>query len=218
MGTFRKLMLAGLLVAISGSVTAGDNFWIGAKAGTLGIGVEAAWRPIEWIDVRFGANQYDYDDTGSQAGVNYDGTLGLETFYGTANFRFPLSPFRISVGAFSNSNRIDLVSNDATSVEIGGIVYTANEVGTLRSETTWASTSPYVGAGFDFEVANRVGLSLDFGVLWQGDPDVTLTADGLLANDAVFLSSLESERSELIDEVDALKAYPVISLGINFNF
>ena len=61
-------------------------------------------------------------------------------------------------------------------------------------------------------------MSLDFGVLLQGDPKVTLTADGLLANDAAFLADLATEANELADDVDALKVYPVVSLGFSFNF
>ena len=36
---------------------ADDNLWLGVKAGTLGLGVEATWRPIPWLDFQLGANQ-----------------------------------------------------------------------------------------------------------------------------------------------------------------
>ena len=80
------------------------------------------------------------------------------------------------------------------------------------------SIAPYVGAGFDFNVMDRVGLFLDFGVLLQGDPTITLTADGLLSTNQAFLNDLNNERQELLDEVGDLKVYPVISVGFNFNF
>ena len=195
-----------------------DDFWLGAKVGTLGIGVEAAWRPIPWMDLRAGGNAYDYDETGSQAGINYDATLQLSTYYLTANFLFPASPFRVSVGGFSNSNEVLMISADNSSYNIGGTSYTVAEVGTLNSTTSFDSTSPYLGAGFDFTLFGQVGLSLDFGVLWQGDPKVVLTADGSLADDPSFMEQLEQERLELEDDMDALKAYPVVSLGFNFNF
>lgn len=201
------------------SVTqADDNLWLGAKVGTLGVGLEGVWRPIDWLDLRVGANRYDYNDNGSQAGVNYDGTLRLNTYYGTANLRFPLSPFRVSLGYYSNNNEISLNSQDALSFEIGGTTYSADDVGQLSSTTNWDSTSPYLGAGFDFELFSKVGLNFDFGVLWQGDPRVSLDATGLLANDPIFLDALEAEREELEDDFSALKAYPVVSLGFNFNF
>ena len=75
------VLLLGLMIA--GSATAGGNLWMGLKAGTLGLGLEAAWRPIPWLDVRAGGNMFDYDDNGSQAGINYDATLQLETYSAT---------------------------------------------------------------------------------------------------------------------------------------
>ena len=65
---------------------------------------------------------------------------------------------------------------------------------------------------------NRVGLNLDFGVLWQGEPDVTLTADGVIADDPLFQLALEQERQDIAEEVSDYKAWPVVSLGFVVNF
>lgn len=207
-----------LTLLMSTSALADLNLGVGVKAGTLGIGIEGVWQPLPYMDVRVGANAYDYNDDGSQAGVNYDAELNLETFYATANLRFPLSPFRVTGGVYSNGNEINMVSANSTSFDIGGSTFTPADVGTLRSTTSFASTSPYLGIGYDFSVFGKVGLNLDFGVLWQGEPDVTLTSDGLLAADPTFLASLETERLELEDEVSDYKAWPVITLGFVYNF
>jgi hypothetical protein len=219
MKTPRICAVAAFAWLMAGSHSAlADDFWLGAKVGTLGIGMEAAWRPIPWMDLRAGGNLYDYDESGSQAGINYDATLQLSTYYLTANFLFPASPFRISVGGFSNSNEVQMISAENSTFNVGGTSYSAADVGTLNSITSFDSTSPYLGAGFDFRLFGKVGLSLDFGVLWQGDPKVSLTANGLLADDPTFMASLEEERLELEDDMDALKAYPVVSMGFNFSF
>ena len=63
-----------------------------------------------------------------------------------------------------------------------------------------------------------MGLNLDLGVLWQGDPEVAINADGVLASDPIFQSALEAERQELDDEISDYKAWPVISLGFVVNF
>ncbi len=210
------VLLLGLVMA--GSVSAGDNLWLGFKAGTLGLGLEATWRPIAWFDIRAGANAFDYDDEGSQAGVNYNATLQLETYYATMNFRFPLSPFRVTAGAFSNGNELQMVSADSPLFDIGGVPYDQDQVGTLRSTTFFEDVAPYLGFGFDFNVFGKVGLNLDLGVLWQGEPSVTLTADGTLADDQNFRDALETERLELEAEFEDYKAYPVLSLGFSVNF
>jgi hypothetical protein len=213
------LLLAAL--ALSSTASANDDFWLGVKAGTLGFGVEGSWRPIKWLDVRAGANFYDYDATETQAGITYDATVALDTYYVTGNFRFPLSPFRLTAGAFSNGNELRMVSQPSPSYDLGNSVgYLPAEVGSLQSVSSFDGVSPYVGAGFDFDIMNRLGLSLDFGVLLQGEPQVSLTSDGALAliQDPGFLADLEAERSELQNELKDLKAYPVVSIGFNFNF
>lgn len=210
------LILSVLLTATAAH--AERNFGLGVKAGTLGLGVEGTWRPIPYLDFRVGANGYDYDDDGSQAGINYDATLELDTVYATANLRFPLSPFRVTAGLVSNGNELTMASTDAATVDLGGTVYTAADVGNLTSTTSFKSTSPYVGVGYDFSMLGKVGLNFDLGVLWQGDPSVTLQADGLLANDPGFQAALEAERVELVDEMKDFRAWPVVSLGFVVNF
>lgn len=219
MNALQKIFYLLLLGAVcESSAVAADNVRLGVKAGTLGLGVEGTWQALPWFDVRGGFNRFDYDDDGSESGINYNATLELQTLYATANFKVPASPLRFTVGLFSNDNQLKLISKDSGTYDIGGTVYTADEVGTLRGRTTFDSTSPYAGFGFDFGLFDKVGMNLDIGVLWQGDPMVSLDADGMLANDPAFLAALEDERMQLEGEVDKLKAYPVISLALNFGF
>ncbi|MBT8096968.1 MAG: hypothetical protein HKN35_15100 [Woeseia sp.] len=210
------LLLSFLLAGTTAS--ANDNLWFGAKAGTLGIGLETRWEPIPWLDLRAGLNRFDYDDDGEQAGIVYDATLELNSFYATANLRVPLSPLRFSVGAFKNNNQLVMESRESNEYVVGGQTYTGDQVGKLRSTTSFDSPSPYVGLGFDFELADRVGLNLDLGVLFQGDPNVTLTSDGSFADDPDFQQRMEEERRELEKEAEDFKTWPVVSLGLHFNF
>ena len=217
---FARTAVLSAALLLGSTALAGDNIWFGVKAGTLGIGLEASWRPIPWFDIRTGANRFDYDVSGSKAGIDYDATLALDTYYATANFRFPLSPFRMTFGGYSNGNEVQSTAVPVGTFLIGdnAIPYTAAEIGTLRSTVSFDDVAPYLGAGFDFNVAGRLGLAFDFGVLWQGDPIVAFTADGLLASDPGLLAELENERQQLINDADNLKAYPVVSVGFNFNF
>lgn len=213
-----------IAVALAGAGTASADIGVGVKAGTLGIGVEGRWSPLPWVDIRVGVNSYDYDDDGVQAGIDYEATLALDSVYATGNVRFPLSPFRLTAGAFSNGNEFLMQSREAgnASLDIGGSTFDAADVGVLQGAASFGSTAPYLGIGFDFEVLGKVGLNLDLGVLWQGDPDVTLDASGLpsapLAVRSGLASALEAERLELEDELDDFKAWPVISLGFVYNF
>lgn len=213
-----------ILLSLLAFTSASADFGVGVKAGTLGLGVEGRFSPLPWLDVRVGLNSYDYDDNGLQAGINYDGTLALENTYVTGNFRFPLSPFRLTAGAFSNDNEFSLQSQDSgnTSFDIGGSTFSAADVGTLQSTTSFSGAAPYLGIGYDFELFGKVGLNFDLGVLWQGDPQVTLDATGLESApaevQAELLPALEAERLELENEVSDFKAWPVVSLGFVYNF
>lgn len=217
-------MAGTLLLAIlaAGTASADDSNWgVGLKAGTLGLGVEARWSGLPYVDFRLGANSYTYADDGSQAGIVYDADLDLETFFVTGNFHFPLTPFRLTAGLFGNGNEMNMVSGAQPgdgSFSIGGGSYSAAEVGTLSSNTSFGSTAPYVGLGFDFEIFGKAGLNFDVGVLLQGDPEVTLVADGVLAADPNFQAALEAERQDLEDKFSDFKAYPVVSLSVVYNF
>jgi hypothetical protein len=202
------------------AATAGadNDFGIGMKAGTLGLGLEASWQPLPYIEVRLGANSYDYDTDGSQAGIDYDATLALESFYGTASFHFPISPMRITAGIYSNGNELQMLNSDLQDKNIGGIVYPGTEIGVLESTTSFSSSAPYLGLGFDFTLAGKVGMNLDFGVLWQGEPDVALNVSGALGTDPGFQAALELERQQLEDEMSSFKAWPVVSLGFVYKF
>jgi hypothetical protein len=216
----KQVGLLFVTLLFSAGAAANDSLWFGVKAGTLGIGGEVAWRPIEWLDIRGGVNFYDFDDTASYAGIDYDGTLSLDNYYLTGNLRFPLSPFRLTAGIYVNNNEVSLVSQDMAEFPIGNnpIPYSPADVGTLTGNASFDSPSPYVGAGFDFDILDRLGMSLDFGVLLQGEPVVSLSADGLLANDPAFLADLNDEVANVTSELSDLKAYPVVSLGVHFNF
>ena len=213
-----KACLLSVAFCAAGVASADSSFGIGAKVGTLGIGIEAIWRPVPFVDFRVGANSYDYTYNGPQAGLDYDGTLNLETVYATGNFHFPISPFRITAGVFSNGNEIELATVDAGTFDIGGTTYTLADVGSLTSVVSFDDTAPYLGIGFDFTVLDKVGMNLDMGVLWQDEPVVTMQASGLLANDPTFLAAAELERQQLADDMSSFKAYPVVSLGFVFNF
>jgi hypothetical protein len=217
-----KAALIALLLATSG--TASADFGVGVKAGTLGAGLEGRWSPIPWFDVRGGLNRYDYNDSGAQAGIDYDGTLAMQNYFLTGNFRFPLSPFRVTAGAYSNGNELQLTSQDTAGADfsIGGVAFTSADIGALQSVTSFNGTAPYLGVGYDFEVFGKMGLNLDFGVLWQGVPSVSLEATGFDAApapvQALLGPALEAERLELEDEISNYKAWPVVSLSFVYNF
>lgn len=217
-----KAALVALVLASSGAANA--DFGVGLKAGTLGLGVEGRWSPIPWLDIRLGANRYDLDTTGTQATVDYDATFAMDNYFLTGNFRFPLSPFRVTLGAYSNGNEIQMTSQDTGGLplDFGGDSFDTGVIGSLQSVTSFDSTAPYLGVGYDFELFGKVGLNMDFGVLWQGDPSVSLFATGYDNAPALIQAELDAalaiESAALEDDISDYKAWPVFSLSFVYNF
>ncbi|NNF16361.1 MAG: hypothetical protein HKN70_06415 [Gammaproteobacteria bacterium] len=214
----RTLSMVAVALMLGHNAAADDDFWVGVKAGTLGLGVEAAWRPVPYLDIRGGGNFFSLDEDSSEAGIDYDGELDLQTFYATANLRVPLSPFRVTAGIFSNGNEIKLTSRDTGMITVGNTTYPAAAVGQLQVKGDFDNIAPYFGIGFDFRIFNTLGLIIDAGVLRQGSINIGVTANGALANDPAFQAELEAERMELQNEVDDYDIYPVVSIGLSFNF
>ena len=220
--TFRAAIAAAALL-VSGSAMA--DFGVGVKAGTLGLGLEGRWDPpVPWFDLRVGINQYDISEKSNYSGIDYDATLALDNYYLTTNFKVPLSPFRVTLGAFSNGNELQMLSADTGGllIDVGGVPFPVANVGALSSTTSFSSTAPYAGVGFDFELFGKAGLNLDFGVLWQGEPTVALEAtnwDNLSAAEQALLGpALAAEQAELQSEISDYKAWPVVSLAFVYNF
>ena len=92
--------------------------------------------------------------------------------------------------------------------------------------------APYLGLGWGNAV-NTIGskwsFSSDFGVLFQGSPEIKLTANGeakdLASNqtikidtDTVFQAELEKQTRKTNKDAKDFKFYPVISMGASYRF
>lgn len=215
----RFLAAASLLAAtLPTAAVADDDLWLAARAGTQGLGVEATWRPLPYLDLRAGYSRYDYDTTRTEAGIDYDAELGLESLYATLNARVPMSPLRFSAGLVSNGNEGSFLGTNMGTYDIGGQSFDAAEVGNLRGRATFDDIAPYAGIGLDFRVLNTMGLHFDAGVMYQGDPSLAMTADGVIAGNPTFQAALEAERQELEAELEDFAWYPVIAVSFSVNF
>lgn len=207
-----------LLVAWSGIASAEQEFSAGLRAGTLGLGIEGSWKPLKYLDIRLGGNTFTYEDTGPQGSIEYEQELTLETYYLTANILFNDSPMRITLGGFVNGNELYMINDSLQDQNIGGLVYPGAGIGVLTSTTTFNSTSPYFGIGYDFTIRGKLGMNVDVGVMWQDEPIVELNADGPLASDPGFQASLEAERRELENAFKEFKVWPVLQLAVVYRF
>ncbi|MFQ5680546.1 MAG: hypothetical protein ACE5GG_00605 [Candidatus Omnitrophota bacterium] len=196
------------------------RFALSLKAGTLGGGAEGVLRLTRNINARLGVNAFQYTYSGTESDVKYDLDLNLLSFSGLVDW-FPFSgSFHLSGGALVNRNKLDLTAQSAASYIIGNTTYTSAQLGTLTGELDFKELAPYAGIGWGnpFGREGRWTFVLDLGVMFQGAPNVSLSADGSLSGNAAFQADLAREEENLEDEIGNFEFYPVASFGITYRF
>jgi hypothetical protein len=209
-----------ILVLSFSSISYAQSISIGVKASTLGAGVEAEGAFTKTIGIRIGANYFTYDYEGTKDDIKYNFDLTLESASALLDWHPFRGSFRLSGGIIYNGNSFDAKAKPAVSYEIGDTTYTAEEVGTLTGKITFKDTAPYLGLGWDtsFGKRNRFGFVFDLGAVYQGSPEVELSADGPIANNKTFQDDLAKEEENLQSALDEFKYYPVIAIGLNYRF
>ena len=203
------------LLTFSPSITA-QGIGIGARAGTLGFGAEAAVSLSENLVVRGGLGSFllefdgDIDDVGyTISPPSFTGTLGIDIYPAGGSFR-------LMAGMMFRDGDFKVDSEDISqsgSVEIGDNEY--DEAGTLHGVFATKSAAPFVGLGFGHHTQGGFGVFLDLGVAFTGDPDVTLEAKGPVASVPGIQEDLNREVEYLKDEAGSYMEYwPIINLGV----
>ena len=59
---------------------------------------------------------------------------------------------------------------------------------------------------------------MDIGILFQGSPNVSYTASGVLADNPTFQANLERDRQDIEEDMDEYEYYPVLSMGVAYQF
>jgi hypothetical protein len=215
----KKIILAAL-AASAASCFAQGGLSIGAKVGTLGPGLEMSGYLTETLNIRVGGQYLRFGFDTEVDNIDYEVEMRFASLLTTLDWHPNGSNFRISAGFALNDNRLDVDGRAQESEEVGGHVYTPEQIGTLSGDATFDEFAPYVGIGFGNAVADDVDLSFSFdlGLVFQGTPDVKLRSDGTAAGNPVFAADLQDEEDDLQDDADKFKVYPVLSFGISYCF
>lgn len=213
-----KLLMAVTLLTAQSLCAEGPA--IGIKAGTLGAGIEVGTTLGDHFGVRISAQHFTYDYDDAIDGIDYNLDLELNSFAAMLDWHPFADSFRLSAGALYNANKLDAQANPAVNYDIGGITYTATDAGRLIGSVEFDDFAPYAGIGWDtsFDKEYGLGFLLELGVLFQGSPNVNLTADGALTDDPAFQAELEKEEASIQDELDEFKFYPVVTAGLIYRF
>lgn len=186
---------------------------LGVRAGTLGVGGEAALGIGELLAARVGVGVFPVD-------LPEITVEGLD-FQLTPPDRFitagvDLYPFgrglRFMGGMLFRSGDIGLETSVSPGDQVGDIV--VDRSGSLSGSMVQGTSGPFVGLGFGKHTRGGFGLFLDLGVAFLGSSSVEISA----SEELLMVPGLEAEIERVEREAEAeagdyLELWPVLNFG-----
>jgi hypothetical protein len=223
------LAAALLLSPSSGQAQEDSRVALGAKAGTLGAGVELTLGLSRQIDTRLGFGAYSYSERREASDIEYDGEAKLRNGTAFLDWHPGGRGFRLTGGLVYNDTEIrgESLTPESGVYNIGGVPVPASLIGRLEGTIDFDPIVPYAGLGWGNALrgGGPWGFSLDLGVVFQGEGDVTLTPlipEGSPLNDPIarqiLALQLEREAQDIEEDIADYDLYPVVSLGVTYRF
>jgi hypothetical protein len=209
---------------------------IGVKISTLGAGIETAVPLAAKANLRGGVNFFQYNRAIINDGIHYAGQLQFRSAEAHFDF-YPFGGFHVSPGVlFYNGNQLT-----ASASVPGGQNFTLNGTAYQSSMTTpvtgtgkldFVKVSPSIMLGFG-NLIPRSGRHYSFlfevGGAYQGSARVALnlagsvcdTATGTICtstSDPTVQANVLAQQQKIRNDVNPYRFFPVVSLGVGFNF
>jgi hypothetical protein len=225
-----------------------DAFALGVRGGTLGVGLEGIFGINPYFNARVGYNSYNYDTNKTLDDISYDMNLKLRNLGLLIDWHPFRGVFRLTGGVLNNRNSFvftrgltlgQVIDNPplpelpplpvpipiplppvSQLLPIGDLLFDAVDVGTLSGRVSTKKNAPFLGFGWGNAMSgdSRFGISFDIGVVFQGSPEVDLSATGVLAGNPIFENELAKEEQYIRDDLKEYKYYPAISIGLSYRF
>lgn len=219
-----KVIIASLFSVLTlGSAQAdqGGKWSAGVNISTLGAGVNAAYKFNNFFKVRGTFNYFQLNRKVNGGEFDIDGRLRLLTVGLLGDLHLFENGFRLTGGIVYNGNRLKAKSTLSRNFTIHGRTYTPQQIGEVDGSLDFRPIAPYIGIGYDSGHTQQAGLSFaaDVGVLFQGKVRGKINSiSGLLANNPQTISDVKDEIVDEVNKKTIIKAYPVVSLGLNYRF
>jgi hypothetical protein len=202
---------------------------IGVKVGTLGIGFQVGTSLTDRINIRGGANFFNFNDSITEHGVLYNGTLKLRSVEAKLDLMV-IGGFRVTPGLLLYNNNGFTATATATGQSgftLGGVTYNNFSPDPLNggASLTLNKFSPTLGIGFGNLLPRSFrhwSLSTDLGVVFQGSPQFGLALSGSACVNGSAVcqpimtlpgasQNIESERLKIQNDLKPFKYYPEVS-------
>jgi hypothetical protein len=190
------------------------RFTIGLEAGSTGAGASVAWRFSDHFGARGGFDYFEYSDSGLVIkSLKYDANVRLMS----EPLTFDIYPwvkhsFHLSVGIMFNQNRLT-----GTAVD-GGTINPPDNLGTLSLKIDQQLVNPYLSIGgnfFYFDRGHHVALGGELGVVYTGNPNVSLSSS---RSGPGIDRGLRIGESQIQDYANQFKWWPIAKLYLTYSF
>ena len=210
----RALVLSGVL-AIAPVTVAAQGLGFGVFGGTLGLGGEVAVGVNDKVVFRGGYGFMPFEPKVTVSDLEV--TLDLPSTYHVGLDLYLNNALRLGGGVLFRNDDPRIEGIFQSPQDIGGTMFQPSELGKLTGVFDARDRAPYVLLGFGRHTQPGVGLFVDFGVAFIGEPNVVLGAEGgsLSASADPLKSALEQEAADFERDMKGyLKFWPFLNLGI----
>jgi hypothetical protein len=210
---------------------------IGAKFSTLGVGVEGGISVTRRSNARVGFNFYNYSRTFHSRGITYNGDVDFRSLQITYD-QYLIGGLHVSPSLLAyNGTHIDAatVVPAGQSFTLGGVRYysgAANPIdGTGTVHLRNVAPAIFLGMGNIVPRSGRhLGFNVEGGVVFQGTPTTKLNLTGTACagspttgclnagTDPTVQANVQNEQAKINNDLDPLKYYPVLSVGLSWKF
>jgi len=209
---------------------------IGVKISTLGAGIEVATPLAGKFNLRGGFNMFRYNRPITDNGIHYDGQLQFQSAEAHLDW-FVFSGFHISPGIlFYNGNQLTATASvpGGQTFSAGGTAYESDAAapvtGTGKLDFVKVSPSIMLGIG---NLIPRNGRHYSFlfevGGAYQGSARVALNLAGnvcdttgafcrAVSSDPTVQANIQSQQVKIQNDINPYRFFPVLSVGVGFNF
>ncbi len=191
-----------------------QNGWgIGSNAGTYGIGLSVSKTVTPKFNIRTSFNMFEIQRTNDEIvdSVSIDATIKLSGVPLFVDFTpKDYGWFRLTAGLLFNLSEISGDGKYLEDIHINDITLDGED---SRLGFSWETpaVTPYLGIGFGRTIPNnKVGFMVDFGTMYIGEPDITMTSTGLLAPTAA------ANEKKIEEKLKDGKFFPVINMMLTF--
>jgi hypothetical protein len=198
------------------------------ESGTLGLGASVTKSLTPNLNAKVGVNGFssgvDVDDTD----VKIKADLNLFNVSTLVDYHpFKNSGFRLTGGVVFNNNKIEgKVEPNGTNFDFNGTSYSISDIiSSAKAKISLPNTvAPYLGIGWGNAVkpGRHWSFGWNIGAMFAGSPQVSINADIKSsvpdAERQQILTDIKAEEKKLQDSLNAIGIYPVISVGVSYQF